>query len=569
MTLVFQTLGGFFQTNWGWAAGLAGSMLGLTLLAGSLLSPQRKDEIALWLMGAHSQESWSRSFVSLFDAVFGERHFSLRCMLRSTVASLIAVVLIWSLMGNVGALGLRIRAELSLGSVLVLALAVNVVADYVSLLETRYLLGRMHRVRSVLAQFAVLVADLVISAAIIWLAILAYRLSPIYQGEAESFAEILGVFSIFSVAFYSTFLTSVWSWAYILSTWIMRTFKKLRLADWLDVEHKPVRVLAYVLALVVFLGAMALALPMRKDADGLTFADRALCSLFKGRVCLDVAELTPTEKAQLEFIELACEDVTEECLQQGLDTYNVRPEQAARLWRVACEGGDGDSCANLGYLYQFGLGVEGDFAQAARLYRRSCDGGVRTACVNLAYLHIQGLGVDADPPEAARLFQQFCDDKIGAACSSLGQLYVAGMVMDRDLEAGAQFYRMGCELGDATGCTSLGALFEQGIGVEADPTEAARLYRQGCDGGSARGCTSLGYLYRKGIGVDTDLSVASRLYRQGCEAGSALGCMNLGILYEKGTWMDPDPAHAAWLYRKACELGHLVACYMGERITAE
>ena len=40
-------------------------------------------------------------------------------------------------MGQAGAIGLRIRAELSLGALLAIALAVNVVADYVSLLETR------------------------------------------------------------------------------------------------------------------------------------------------------------------------------------------------------------------------------------------------------------------------------------------------------------------------------------------------------------------------------------------------------------------------------------------------
>lgn len=35
-------------------------------------------------------------------------------------------------------------------------------------------------------------------------------------------------------------------------------------------------------------------------------ADRALCKLFGGRVCLDVAELTPVEQVQLDFITLGC-----------------------------------------------------------------------------------------------------------------------------------------------------------------------------------------------------------------------------------------------------------------------
>lgn len=231
-----STLQAFLQTNWGWAAGLAASMLALTLLAGGLLNQERKDEIALWLMGAQTDETWSRSFVSLFDAVFGARHLSLRCFLRSALASLIAVAVIWLLMGNLGTLGLRVRSELSLGGVLVLALAVNVLADYLSLLETRLLMG--HMPRSALGQALVLVLDLALSAAIIWLAIFAYLRSPLNTGEVESFAEILGLFSIFSVLFYSTFLTSVWTWAYVLSTWVMRAATRLRLAHLLDVEQQ-------------------------------------------------------------------------------------------------------------------------------------------------------------------------------------------------------------------------------------------------------------------------------------------------------------------------------------------
>ncbi len=226
----FPSLQAFLQTNWGWAAGLAGSMLALTLLAGGLLNQERKDEIALWLMGAQTEENWSKSFTSLFDAVFGARHLSLRCFLRSAIASLIAVALIWLLMGNLGALGLRIRSDLSLGGVLVLALAVNV-AGRLPLAARNPLAARPHRPPALVARAGrrpsarprTLRGDHLARH-------LAYLRSPLYAGEAESFAEILGLFSIFSVLFYSTFLTSVWTWAYILSTWLVRVFVRLRLA---------------------------------------------------------------------------------------------------------------------------------------------------------------------------------------------------------------------------------------------------------------------------------------------------------------------------------------------------
>ncbi|WP_171182137.1 hypothetical protein, partial [Ruegeria sp. HKCCD8929] len=139
-----NTLIAYLAENWTWALGLGASMFGLTVYAG-LLNPARKEDLALWLMGAQTEEGWSRSFISLFDAVFGSNHFSIRCFVRSTIATLIAVIVIWLLMGSVDVIGVRMQSELALGSVLVIGLMINVIADYVSLLETRWLLGNMPR----------------------------------------------------------------------------------------------------------------------------------------------------------------------------------------------------------------------------------------------------------------------------------------------------------------------------------------------------------------------------------------------------------------------------------------
>jgi hypothetical protein len=321
-------------------------------------------------------------------------------------------------MGNLGALGLRMHAELSLGAVLVLALAINVVADYLSLLETRLLIGQMHRFRSWPAQAGVLLLDLALSAAIIWLAIFAYLRSPLHAGEVESFAEILGLFSIFSVLFYSTFLASVWTWAYVLSTWVMRGVTRLRLAALLDVENQPIRILGLVLAATVFVASLALSVPLRKDADGLTAADRALCGVFKGRVCLDVAQLTSTEQAQLDLILLACEGgLTEECMQRGLAAYEIEPEEAARLWAVACDGGNAPACTNLGFLHEQGLGMDPDPAEAARLYRQGCDGGDAWGCMYLGTNYEEGIGLEPDPAESARLYRRGCEMGLADSCA--------------------------------------------------------------------------------------------------------------------------------------------------------
>lgn len=312
-------------------------MFGLTAYA-SLINPKRREDVALWLMGAHSEDGWTKSFIKLFDSVFGEYHLSLKCLMRSAIASLIAVIVIWLLMGNAETFGLRMESARSLGWVLVTGVVVNVIADYISLLETRLILDRMPR--NSFAQIGVLIFDFLVSAAIIWVAIFLYLHSPLHEGDIESFAEILGVFSVFSVFFYSTFLTSVWIWGYIASTWIMRLAIGLRISYWLDVENKPIKILLLLLSTsiggVTFVGAISLGNIFSADEDGITPADRTLCEIFKGQVCLEVAELTEAEHRHLEFLTFACEGgVTTECLDRANQIWEDDGETAARLWRAA------------------------------------------------------------------------------------------------------------------------------------------------------------------------------------------------------------------------------------------
>ncbi|MEM7745394.1 MAG: tetratricopeptide repeat protein [Pseudomonadota bacterium] len=495
MQLDFQTLSAFFQTNWGWAAGLAASMSALTLLAGLLAKPL-KDNIALWLMGTHEERSWARSFIALFDSVFGVRHLSLTCFLRSAIASLIAVTLIWLLMGEAGAIGIRLEKEFSLGAVLILALAVNVLADYISLLETRWLLGLMPRIRSWWAQALVLAADLVISAAIIWLAILAYVHTPFHEGEINSFAEILGVFSIFSVLFYSTFLTSVWTWGYILSTWVLRLVKRLRLAEWLDVEGQPVRILSLVTGAVTFAGALAASVPLAKDAEGLSAADRALCTVFKGEVCLSVAGLTEAERTKLDLVLptlSACDGLfMEQCVNLGFPQAGVGRRAAAEMADLACGAGDAYACAMLGFMYEHGLGVGQGVGKASLLYRRSCDAGHSAGCTRLALLRAAGGAVGQDLAYVLRLLERSCDRNHAPACAGLGRHYEKGIGVGKDREVALSYYERACGRGYGPSCRSLAQLMFRG---PPDPAVVARereftraLLRRACAMGNADAC---------------------------------------------------------------------------------
>ena len=453
---------------------------------------------------------------------------------------------------------------------MVLALVVNALADYLSLLETRWLLGWLARHRPVWLQALVLLGDLAVTAAIIWGALWAVQatgLTAFVLGEGrDGLAEVVGLFSPLAVFFYSSFVTSIWTWGFILSSWLMRGLARQHRLHGVYAEH-PGKALSAALgatALVTgFAGSAAFAALTAPDAQGLSPFDRALCRFAKGEVCLHIRSLTTDEATRLALTLDACRGgITTECLRRANDIYEQDVALAAQYWRTACETGEALGCTELGILHQKGIGMDPNLGEAARLYQQGCDTGDEHGCTILGFLHQQGIGMEPDPAEAARFFWQGCNGGNAVGCTDLGVLLENGIVMEPDPDPAvvARLYRQGCDGGDARGCNNLGFLHEMGIGVERNPVAAARLYRQGCDGGHALGCTNLGFLHAQGIGMEPDPKAATGLFAQACAMGEALGYdfyarhMEYGI----GTASDPTAARAA--YRKACDLGQEGAC---------
>src|ERR1039457_6711472 len=60
----------------------------------AVLTDQTKLEIAVWLLGVkvgQKVEPWPDTFAEVFDRVFGKKHLSWKCFLRSSIASCAAI----------------------------------------------------------------------------------------------------------------------------------------------------------------------------------------------------------------------------------------------------------------------------------------------------------------------------------------------------------------------------------------------------------------------------------------------------------------------------------------------
>jgi hypothetical protein len=173
-----------------WAA-TTGGLWFLFEKAESALSDEGRQQVSS-LLRSDVQESISsipRQFAHLFDRVFGERHLTLRCLLSSALASTTGVIVVTALWiafafpiegieynPELGMFDTRTTVDLAgaltdaLAVGLVFSVLINALPDYISLLETRFLLRKLERGGRL---GRLLVLDLALTAALSYAAVIA------------------------------------------------------------------------------------------------------------------------------------------------------------------------------------------------------------------------------------------------------------------------------------------------------------------------------------------------------------------------------------------------------------
>jgi len=133
----------------------------------------------------------------------------------------------------------------------------NLIPDYISLIETRYIISKLASARSLRHTIALLILDFAATYGIF--AILGFFLG-IVSGE-YTVIEILGELirwpfftsqkddAIMGIFFWSTFFTSIWIWLYLTAIVLIR-FAKMYERVWslFDIEQKPFQSLGLVAA---------------------------------------------------------------------------------------------------------------------------------------------------------------------------------------------------------------------------------------------------------------------------------------------------------------------------------
>ncbi len=183
--------------------------------------------------------------------------------------------------------------------------------------------------------------------------------------------------------------------------------------------------------------------------------------------------------------------------------------------------------------------------EAARLYRVAADGGVVTAMYNLARMFDKGRGVVRDAAEAAAWYQKAATADHTAAQGSLGTLFEFGEGVPVNLVEALRLYRLAADKGDGHAMTSLGYLYAQGKGVGRDSQEARKWYKLASEKGVVRAMFNLALMQMRGDGGPIDGVEAIRWLNAAVDKGHAGAMRELAYLHDEGRIVDRSPMRAA------------------------
>lgn len=253
-----------------------------------VMSGESRAAVSDWLLRedfAERRSSWPKTFISLFDAIFTENHLSRTCFVRSALTSVVVILMLFGLFTGFGLLPVPTLDQLLLiGLILILPTSMNIVVDYMSLFETRWVLGRMSKSTHSLVHAGYLLADLVFTflcilvpfffiqfiaigliaghslrSSIFWTQLfgaLQNALELFFRLGVENFG---GLPDVMSIMLFSTLFTSVWVWLYVGAGLLLRAlYPVLKSLDvlkrHLNVETRPIHTMGMLLALLTSLG---------------------------------------------------------------------------------------------------------------------------------------------------------------------------------------------------------------------------------------------------------------------------------------------------------------------------
>jgi len=138
-------------------------------------------------------------------------------------------------------------------------------------------------------------------------------------------------------------------------------------------------------------------------------------------------------------------------------------EQAHQIWLPLAQQGDSNAQINLGFMYDYGYGLDRDARKAADWYRLSAEGGLAAAQFNLGLMYTEGHGVEQNPVKASYWLQQAAEQGQADAQFALALHLRDVMAVPQQSEAVQRWLRQAAAQGHGEALDALAANRESNL----------------------------------------------------------------------------------------------------------
>ncbi|MEP6342234.1 MAG: hypothetical protein ABJ275_02885, partial [Maricaulaceae bacterium] len=201
-----------------------------------------KLRIASFLTGERSNADWADVFLSKFDEIYSPKMWSWKRLKSSAFSSLISVFVLFILFdGNfLNILGKRAVDDLTIYSVVIFGVILNLVPDFFSIAQTRWVIRTISKTKRFSWQVLLLLIDLLFTMLVILVPLIIFqRIAYRVPVSINSALEPIASYRSTSIFFYSTFLTSLSAWIFWISSLTIRLISGTFLKNTLDIKGRP------------------------------------------------------------------------------------------------------------------------------------------------------------------------------------------------------------------------------------------------------------------------------------------------------------------------------------------
>ena len=274
-----------------------------------------------------------------------------------------------------------------------------------------------------------------------------------------------------------------------------------------------------------------------------------------------------------------------------VDGTEKKYEEARNLFFEVTKHNYSLAYSGMGYINQFGLGVDIDANESFKWYKMAAENNHLAAIVKIAYFYDQGFGVEIDKKLSIKWIEKAAVLGHVISQGSLAFNYLNGEIINKDIKKsihwfteaanagnnisqfmlGAiysddknytksfEYYKLATDNGHQSAPYYLGLFYRNGTGVNRDNQKATEFFKKAYENGYVPAQVEYAYALERGIGVTRNIDLAFDLYLDAAEKGNADAQNNIGYFYLQGVGTLKNYDKAIEWYEKSAEQNHQLA----------